>query len=228
MNSFAHVSVVIPCHNHARYLEEAALSVLAQTGVTLDIIVVDDGSIDNPLPVLESLESLGVRIMRQPHGGAACARNAGAESSRGEFLAFLDADDLWSSDRLERAIAVLQASTSPTMSFGRMQEFLDPALAAVDLSPPYVRTLSGISASGLVIHRKHFAHVGPFDTSLRTGEFIDWYLRADRLGLHTHVDENILIYRRVHATNRDRQHREDNRDYAQIVMRNLRERRTRR
>lgn len=225
MNSPAEISVVIPCYNQARFLYEAVSSVLHQVGVTLEVVIVDDGSTDDLLPTLKSLASADVRILRRPHAGAARARNIGIEVSHGEFLAFLDADDLWSSDRLERALGVLKASTNPTMSFARMQEFLDPTFADMDSPLPCVRTLPGISASGLVIHRRNFDQVGPFDTSLRTGEFIDWYLRADRLGFHTHVDECVLVHRRVHAANRDRQQREENSDYARIVMRNLRQRR---
>ncbi len=220
------VSVVIPHRNHVRFLREAACSVLDQVEVTVELIVVDDGSSDDPKPVLDTLDSSKIRLIRQDHRGPASARNAGAQQAKGTYLAFLDADDFWERDRLTRALGALQALISPAMSFARMQEFLDPQLDLRNLSPPRVRTLSGISASGLVINRRDFHHVGLFDTSLKTGEFIHWYLRATNLGIQEILDDRVLVHRRIHAANRDRHLREYNQDYARILLRNLKERHT--
>jgi glycosyltransferase involved in cell wall biosynthesis len=226
MTPLVDVSVVIPHRNHVRFLREAACSVLDQVEVTVELIVVDDGSSDDPKPVLDTLDSSKIRLIRQNHGGPASARNAGAQQAKGTYLAFLDADDFWERDRLTRALGALQALISPAMSFARMQEFLDPQLDLRNLSPPRVRTLSGISASGLVINRRDFHHVGLFDTSLKTGEFIHWYLRATNLGLQEILDDRVLVHRRIHAANRDRHRREYNQDYARILLRNLKERHT--
>lgn len=216
-------SVIIPCHNHGPFLAQAVSSVLVQEGVTLELIVVDDGSTEDLMPVLRHLDSPRIRVIRQEHAGAASARNAGVAEAGGPFLAFLDADDWWAPDRLIRALEVLKSSPSSTMGFATMQEFLDPGLQLTEGTPPRVRTLPGVSASCLVVGSEDFHRVGPFDPSLETGEFVDWYVRADRLGLRTHVDEHVLVYRRIHEANRDRWRRPGNRDYARILMRNLKE-----
>lgn len=199
------------------------MSALTQVDIVVEVIVVDDGSLDDPASALGDLDVSRLMILRQDASGAASARNTGVRKANGEYIAFLDADDVWAGNRLSRAMEVLHNSTGPTMSFARMQEFLDPGLSESQTAPPLVRTLSGPSASTLVIHRKDFERVGPFDESLRTGEFIDWYSRAIRHGVCPHLDEDVLAQRRIHDANRDRWKRPGNRDYARLLLRKVRE-----
>lgn len=88
------ISVIIPCYNHGRYLGEAIESVLMQQGAEIEIIVVDDGSTDETSEVTARYHPL-VKYLRQPNSGPAKARNTGLNEARGEFVAFLDADDRW-------------------------------------------------------------------------------------------------------------------------------------
>ena len=225
MQAPVEISVIIPYYNHSAFIQDAVQSAVDQEDVLLEIVIVDDGSTDDLKSALASVNFPRLRLIRESHAGAAAARNTGVKESRGSIVAFLDADDRWSTKRLVRAVQALSSTTTPTMSFAKMQEFLDPQLDTVEASPPTVRALQGISASTLVIRREDFTRIGDFDTSLSTGEFIDWYLRATRLGIHTHIDEAVLAYRRIHRANRDRWMRSDNRDYARVLMRNLKERR---
>ena len=100
------VSVVIPCFNQAHYLGEAIESVIAQTYPAVEIIVVDDGSPDDPEAVVSQYP--GVRLIRQSNRGVSAARNSGLQASRGEYLVFLDADDRLLPDALETSITMLQ------------------------------------------------------------------------------------------------------------------------
>jgi glycosyltransferase involved in cell wall biosynthesis len=100
------VSVVIPCYNGARFLRETLASVLAQTRPVLEVIVVDDGSTDESAAIAESFGS-PVRVIRQPNQGEAVARNRGIDESKGEWVAFLDADDLWEPEKTARQLASL-------------------------------------------------------------------------------------------------------------------------
>ena len=105
------VSVVMPAFNCAAYVEEAVRSALAQTENDLELIVVDDGSTDETPGILSRLtrEDSRLRIYRQPNSGkAAIARNAGIARARGHFVAFLDGDDLFHPQLLERTLAVFK------------------------------------------------------------------------------------------------------------------------
>ena len=107
MSAAEFVSVVIPVYNAARFLADAIRSVQAQRHPRIEIIVVDDGSTDGSGEVARSFA--GVRCLRQANGGIAAARNAGVHEARGNLLAFLDADDLWTPGKLALQLDVLRA-----------------------------------------------------------------------------------------------------------------------
>ena len=97
------ISCVIPVFNGERYLGEALESVLAQSYQPLEVIVVDDGSTDETAEVARRYGER-VRYVWQPNAGETAARNLGLTAAHGEFIAFLDADDVWDSEKLERQI----------------------------------------------------------------------------------------------------------------------------
>lgn len=102
------VSVVIPVFNGAQFVAKAVASVRAQTVSSVEIIVVDDGSVDGTQAVLQDLQqTMGITWVQQDHGGPARSRNRGIESSQGEFVALLDCDDVWLADKLEAQLAVM-------------------------------------------------------------------------------------------------------------------------
>ena len=103
------VSVIVPTYNYGRYIAEALASILAQTVSDLEVIVVDDGSTDDTQEVLRRVTDPRVRVVQQEHAGTAAARNRGQAKARGQFIAWLDADDLWRPTFLERQLAVLEA-----------------------------------------------------------------------------------------------------------------------
>ncbi len=98
------ISVVIPCYNAAAYLRETIESVLAQSVPAREVLVIDDGSTDTSAEIAESYGS-PVRVIRQANQGESVARNRGIDESQGDWVAFLDADDLWLPDKLERQLA---------------------------------------------------------------------------------------------------------------------------
>ena len=106
------VSVVIPAYNSASYLAEAVESALGQTFKDLEILVVDDGSTDE---TQELMRRYGppVRCLSQENTGVATARNRGIDESRGRYVAFLDADDVWQPDKLEKQLAALPGQCHP-------------------------------------------------------------------------------------------------------------------
>ena len=100
------VSAIIPVYNCERYLAEAIESVLAQTYRPIGIIVVDDGSTDGSADVAKSFTDPQVRYFYQPNSGQGAARNQGTNLARGSFFTFLDADDLWTDNKLELQLAL--------------------------------------------------------------------------------------------------------------------------
>ena len=195
------VSVIVPVYNGKRYLGEAIESVLAQTYRSVEIIVVDDGSTDGSAQVAKRFDS--VRYSFQSNSGAAAARNQGVASSQGDFLAFLDADDLWINDKLARQMAVFQADSKLDMVFGLVSQFYSWEIGddiKRRLKIP-VETLPGLHVGTMLIKREAFLQVGSFVTNWEIGEFIDWYARAREQDLKTLMLPDVVMRRRIHKTN---------------------------
>ena len=135
-----------------------------------------------------------VRYVRQRQSGAAGARNHGIDLARGELLAFLDPDDMWTDDKLARQIASLERADGG-MIFANVEEFISPdRLHALEGHvKPYCASLPGVSIITLLIRREDFNRIGPFDARWRVGEFLDWYARAVDLGLKAAVLPEVLF-----------------------------------
>lgn len=102
------VSILIPCFNAERWLAQTVESTLAQTWPNTEVIVVDDGSTDGSLDIARSFESQGVTVITQENRGACVARNRALEAASGDYIQYLDADDLLSTDKIERQVCLLQ------------------------------------------------------------------------------------------------------------------------
>lgn len=209
-------SIVIPVGNVVRYLAEAVESVVADCPDIVEIIVVDDGN--QELVVSEALGALSERvtILRQDPRGAGAARNAGVNASRGEILMFLDADDLWLPGRYLAQVESLRLEPE-MISCGRIEEFLDVATDWEAGSTPHVRVLEGPSVITTACLRTVFDRVGPFRDDLEAAEYIEWSLRAQRLGIVSVVHPPVWARRRVHAGNRDRTSRSGSADYLRVI-----------
>ncbi len=200
------ISVVVPLYNTRAYVAEAIDSILAQTRPADEIIVVDDGSTDGG-PELLARYGSSVRVIRQAHAGGATALNRGIAQATGDTIAFLDADDLWVMDKLERQQSVLLANDRLDGVFGLILQF-DERGAGIAHEPQ-----RGVSRTGLLIRRAAFDRFGLFDESMRVVEFVPWYARASVLGLRTEMLDRVVAYRRIHASNsgivrRDQQQQE--------------------
>ena len=115
------ISVVIPSYNRALLVKRAAESVLAQSYKDLELIVVDDGSIDDTASIIKSLSDSRVRYVYQKNSGACVARNNGIEHANGEYIAFHDSDDIWRVDKLECQLKYLEANQADVV-FCRMNK----------------------------------------------------------------------------------------------------------
>lgn len=196
------ISVIIPVYNCERYVAAAIESVIKQTMVPNEIIVVDDGSTDATPGVLAALSPL-VTLIRQPNRGGAAASNRGVAATTGRFICFLDADDLWIRDKVSRQFERLIRYPDTEAVFGQVQQFISD-----DVTPVLAHRLAyprgpqpGISKTSMIIRREAFERIGPFDSTLRNIDFLEWYTRAIEKGLQIDVLPEVVVLRRLHATN---------------------------
>lgn len=193
------VSVVVPVHNGERYLDEALRSILGQTYAPIDLVVVDDGSQDGSVAVAAA-HGTHLRLLRHcAPKGAAAARNLGASSARGVYLAFLDHDDLWLPDKLAAQVRALEESPELDMVFGGMESFLSPDATAEEARLEVPAPGPGLSLCAMLIRRHVFERIGPLREDLKAGEFIEWFDRARAAGARHTVLPRTVFRRRIHA-----------------------------
>lgn len=215
------ISIIIPVYNCKLYLREAIESVLGQTYSPTEIIVIDDGSTDGSVEVAEHFAP-SVKYFHQPNAGVAAALNRGITVSTGSFLSFLDADDIWTPQKLEHQMDAI-TDTGVDMVFGQIEQFYSPELNRLRASAGLV---DGYSKCTLLISRQSFSMVGPFNGQFQLGDFIDWYLRATELGLKSLVLPEVVLLRRIHEGNMGIRHRGNRADYLRILKASLDRRRT--
>lgn len=220
------VSVVIPAFNAARYLEAALDSVAQQTHRPHQVIVVDDGSDDHTADLARGYPRIPVEILSIAHRGPSAARNCGVAAARCAWLAFLDADDLWSPDKLARQFAAMEREPLVHGAFGHVQQFISQELTAEQRQSLHCpsQPAAGLTAGTLLIEREAFLAVGGFDENLPAGEFFAWYGAASRCGLHFAMTDAVVLHRRIHLHNSTRTNPTTrNAGYLSAVRAHLRE-----
>jgi glycosyltransferase involved in cell wall biosynthesis len=219
MQSESLVSIIIPVFNCERYLAEAIESVLAQTYRPLEIIIVDDGSTDGSADVAKGFADPQIRYCYQPNSGQGAARNRGTNLARGSFLAFLDADDVWLTDKLALQIAALEGNPELDAVFGYVSQFHSPELGAhLETETRHSgKSMPGYLPSTMLIKRDSFFRVGPFATNWRIAEWLDWYSKAVEKGLKSLMLPKVVMKRRLHTTNIGIRERRSQTEYVRIL-----------
>jgi|SRR5215211_3165802 len=202
------VSAIIPAHNAEAYVRDALDSVLAQTYSVAECIVIDDGSSDGTARIAREYGP-PVRVIAQTNRGVSASRNRGAAQSRGELLAFLDADDRWLPMRLEQGVEALsehpdaEAVLCATRVVDNELRELGTIRQDARLGPRDLLMCSAVmvsTSSNLLIRREGFRAIGGFDERLSTSA--DWALnyRLVERGRLVTLREPLVEYRR-HGTN---------------------------
>lgn len=193
------ISLIIPVFNAARYLADAIESVRAQSRRVDEIIVVDDASTDNSAEIAERLGNDIIVVRSKQNGGPAAARNIGIERASGSILAFLDADDLWTNDAVERRLSVLE-TTGADIACGKIKAIGNSLPARPkDFSGDIVGDAMHFGTA--LITRSIFEKIGMLNTELRIGEDCDWFLRAREARLRIDVINHVTMIYRRHDTN---------------------------
>jgi glycosyltransferase involved in cell wall biosynthesis len=192
----ATVSVIVPVFNGERYLEDALRSAADQSLPPFEVIVVDDGSTDASPRIAERIGD-PVRCLRQENAGVAAARNRGLSVATGEFIAFLDHDDLWPREKLEVQVAALEANPEVDVVSGRMR-VIGGALPGRDWSGKGRReALAGAHLTATLIRRSVFERTGLLDEKIgHAADDLEWLVRARDLGIRrVNLDAVTLLYR---------------------------------
>jgi len=206
------VSVVVATYNQAHWLGETIESVRAQTFADWELVVVDDGSMDDTAEVVARFaRDHRIRCLTGAHAERAAARNSGIAVSTGELVAFLDADDTWHPEKLARQVAALVAAPEAGACYA-LARFVDGAGRPLPVRKP-PRALSGlvfpqlvrgnfVILASMMVRRRCLEAVGVFDTTLPVFGCEDWdlWLRLARRYAVVAVDEELVRYR-VHDGN---------------------------
>lgn len=198
------ISVVIPTYNAERTILETIESIQQQTFSGLEIIVINDGSTDKSLELLQSIKDDRIRIFSYQNGGLPVARNRGISRARGEFIAFIDADDLWTADKLELQLAALQKKPKAGVAYSwtyfkyekEQYSYADEAnhFEGNVYTDLLVKNFLH-NGSNPLIRRKAIESVGLFDPTLKSAEDWDFYLRLAAKWEFALIPKTQIIYR---------------------------------
>lgn len=197
------LSVIMPVYNGEAFLAEAIRHVLAQQYHPLEFIVVDDGSTDDTADIA-AVFSDHIRYVRQPNQGPAAARNRGIEIAQGEFLAFLDVDDLWGDSILHRLVGYLEAHPEVGIAQGLIQQMhlvRTNSKSHPKIFMPVSEPYQFINIGSAVYRKTVFDKVGLFDPDLRDNEDTDWFVRAWEHNVPKAVLPEVVMFYRKHDCN---------------------------
>jgi len=201
------VSVIIPCYNYGRFVGEAIQSVLGQTYRSLEVIVVDDGSTDNTREAVYSFNDTRIKYIYQQNAGVNAGRNTGIKEAKGEFIAFLDADDLWYPEKLEKQLLLFEKDPEIGLVYCLFAYFDSESGNIIGFHKEYkcfrgnvLEKLYGknfIGSPTPVIRREVFEKTGLFETDDQSVD--DWTLWT-KIAFHYKIDyvPEVLAKYRIH------------------------------
>ena len=195
------VSVLVPCYNAGAYLAQALQSLLAQTYQDFEILVVDDGSTDDSAAVAKSFFS--VRYLYKSHSGISATRNLALKEARGELVAFLDADDLWLPEKLQKQVSYLDENPDCQLVYTLAKNFFsgDPEAMTQRQKQLLEANLDNYMAS-CCARRELFTRYGDFREDYAVGEDTYWVARLSAAGVSMrHCIQEPLYLRRIHESN---------------------------
>ena len=198
------ISVIIPTYNSDKYISEAIHSVLRQTCTEYEIIVIDDGSTDSTRQIIEN-NFPQIRYFYIPNQGVSKARNYGIQRARGEFIAFLDADDLWLPEKLGKQLKLFMADQELMLAFTAHRVFNDNGFKDLNFSKnerlmkgDVVKNIflySHVTTSTVMVRRQVFQEIGYFEENLKAAEDDNLWMRI-ALKFRIHLLDEVLVHYR--------------------------------
>ena len=201
------VTIVLPAYNASEYLTETINSVLSQTYADFELLVIDDGSTDNTRDIVNDFcqRDSRIRLISQKNQGVSVARNNGIKMARGEYIAFLDSDDLWVPDKLAKHVEHLTANPKLGLSFARVEfitfdgkstgKYSNPRMVDISAKDLYEEN-AAVTPSNAVISRAALEQVGGFDGELSGAADAELFLRLKCHGWEVEgINEVLVLYR---------------------------------
>jgi len=203
-------SIVIPLYNKEKEISQTLKSILSQTFTDFEVIIVNDGSTDNSLKVVESIKDDRIRIINKENGGVSSARNRGVLEAKGDYIAFLDADDLWDNKYLLTMNKLINdfnnasifscqfgfvnnKHISPANGIHKKRGYIDNYFLEANKAPL-------IHTSSVIIKKSCFEIIGLFNTQYRRGEDVDMWCRLSENFKHV-FEPTLLSYYVLYAEN---------------------------
>jgi glycosyltransferase involved in cell wall biosynthesis len=219
------ISVIIPAFNAVRTIGETIASVLSQEHLPQEILLVNDGSTDETARVASRLSPL-VRVLDQANLGPPAAINHGIREAAGTHLAFIDADDLWSADKVTLQAAAFADDPMLDAVFGHMRFFACPSATADERRRWHVPSepQPGWLLGTLLMKRTAIDRIGLFDERFRIGAAIEWLARLRQHDLRLRMLDAVVMHRRVHAGSLSQRSDARDKGYLQLVRARLKER----
>lgn len=180
------ISVIIPTYNSEKTIQQTIDSVLNQTWTNLELIVINDGSQDSTLDIVTRIKDPRLKVLSYPNAGVSASRNRGISQAEGEFISFLDADDLWTKDKLEAQLTALQANPQAAVAYSWTDhidengQFLRSGVHRTINGDVYAELLKSnflANGSNVLIRTQALEEIGTFNQSLSQAEDWDMYLR---------------------------------------------------
>lgn len=195
-------TTIIPCYNGSNYLKEALDCVLGQLCEESELIVINDASTDNTQEIIDSTKWINFKsIKRIANGGYCATRNDGVLEARGEFVSFLDHDDLWPKNRNEIIKDVISQHPDVGMIIGCMEHFFSPEIKHLIDRRYKLPSVMQSQFGSIIIRRNLLEKVGLFNTKLVQGEWLDLISRIRRLKPKIILVDDVLYLRRIHDMN---------------------------
>jgi glycosyltransferase involved in cell wall biosynthesis len=197
------ISVVLAVYNGERYVSDAIKSILDQDYPNYEIIVVNDGSDDQTLATLQAYGNKINLISLEVNKGQGFARNYAIKHAKGKFLAFLDHDDMWVSDKLSKQHHFFITQPSCDYVICRMtSQLLEGQEWPSNLNlNHYSKDSVALILGTTLIKKKSFLKVGWFDSQFGSADDTDWFARASDAGLKKGVVDEVLLVKRIHSSN---------------------------
>lgn len=220
------ITAAIPVRDGEAYLAEAIESVLAQSRPCDQVVVVDNGSTDRSAEIAAGFGPV-VEVVPEPRPGIGLARNAALRAARGDYLAFLDADDLWAMEKTTVQLAAFEAEPRLQLVFGHVRQFVSSDLAEEDSEGLRVPAdpQPGQHIGAMLARREAIEAIGPWPDDVRVSDGLTFFLRARELGLAEAMLPETVMLRRVHGGNHSLSNRDQRREFAFHLKRSLDRRR---